>query len=138
SGDDANKNDDIGTSSELNLSFGDTLYLHPNGTGGSPIVTIKLSGTENYKMCSIAMTFALRNHSKLGFIDGSCKRDNDNPALANQWDLCNSVVVTWILNSLNRDLFADAIYTKTSYEMWNDLREIYDKVDGFVVFNLLL
>ncbi|GKB71830.1 hypothetical protein Tco_0933242 [Tanacetum coccineum] len=48
--DDANKHDDIGTSSELTLSFGDTLYLHPNDTGGSSIVTIKLTSTENYKM----------------------------------------------------------------------------------------
>nr|GEU42012.1 ribonuclease H-like domain-containing protein [Tanacetum cinerariifolium] len=65
--DNSNKNDDksIGSSSELNLSFGDSLYLHPNDTGGSPIVTIKLTGTENYKMWSIAMTFALRNHNKL-------------------------------------------------------------------------
>ncbi|GKA68895.1 ribonuclease H-like domain-containing protein [Tanacetum coccineum] len=110
SGNDANKYDDIGTSSELNLSFGDTLYLHPNDTGGSPIVTIKLTGTENYKMQSIAMTYALRNHNKLGFIDGSCKRDNNNPALANQWDMCNYVV--------------------------NDLKETYDKVDGSAVFNL--
>ncbi|GJU39748.1 ribonuclease H-like domain-containing protein [Tanacetum coccineum] len=69
SGDDTNKHTDIGSYSVLNLSFGDTLYLHPNDTGGSPIVTIKLTGTENYKMWSIAMTFALRNHNKLGFID---------------------------------------------------------------------
>ncbi|GKG57875.1 hypothetical protein Tco_0589486, partial [Tanacetum coccineum] len=52
--------DDIGSSSDLNLSFGDALYLHPNNTGGSPIVTIKLTGTKNYKVWSIAMTFALR------------------------------------------------------------------------------
>ncbi|GJV60560.1 hypothetical protein Tco_1466660 [Tanacetum coccineum] len=64
SGDDVNKiHGDIGSSSELNLSFGDTLYLHHNDTGGSPI---------------------------LGFVDGYCKRDNKNPALANQWDMCNS------------------------------------------------
>ncbi|GJS30311.1 ribonuclease H-like domain-containing protein [Tanacetum coccineum] len=88
SGDDTNKHIDIGSSFELNLSFGDTLYLHPNDTGGSPIVTIKLTGTENYKMWSIAMTFALRNHNKLSFIDGFCKKDNNNnPALANQWDI---------------------------------------------------
>ncbi|GJY60904.1 hypothetical protein Tco_0461561 [Tanacetum coccineum] len=38
SGDDSNKkHDDIGFSSELNLSFGDTLYLYPYDTGGSPI-----------------------------------------------------------------------------------------------------
>ncbi|GJU36944.1 hypothetical protein Tco_1185298 [Tanacetum coccineum] len=43
SGDDANKHINIGSSSELNLSFGDTLYLHPNDTSGSPIMTIKLN-----------------------------------------------------------------------------------------------
>ncbi|GKA99519.1 hypothetical protein Tco_0827513 [Tanacetum coccineum] len=48
-GDDTNKHIDIGSSFELNLSFGDTLYLHPNDTGGSPIVTIKLTGTENLR-----------------------------------------------------------------------------------------
>ncbi|GJV04776.1 ribonuclease H-like domain-containing protein, partial [Tanacetum coccineum] len=87
-------------------------------------------------MWSIAMTFALRNKNKLGFIDGSCKKDPSNPGLANQWDMCNSVVVTWILNSLSPELFAGAIYTKTASEIWNELKETYDKVDGSVVFNL--
>ncbi|GJT00475.1 ribonuclease H-like domain-containing protein [Tanacetum coccineum] len=42
----------------------------------------------------------------------------------------------WILNSLSPDLFAGAIYAKTAYEMWSDLKETYDKVDGYDVFNL--
>ncbi|GJV99825.1 ribonuclease H-like domain-containing protein [Tanacetum coccineum] len=122
----------IGSSSDLNMSFGDALYLHPNNISGSPIVTIKLTSIENYKVWSIAMTFALRNHNKLGFIDGTCKRDKTNLALANQWDMCNSVIVTWILNSLSSELFAGAIYAKNAYEMWTDLKETYDKVDGSV------
>ncbi|GJR47235.1 ribonuclease H-like domain-containing protein [Tanacetum coccineum] len=44
----------VGSSPDLSLSFGDPLYLHPNDTSSTPIVTIK-------------------NHNKLGFIDGSCK-----------------------------------------------------------------
>ncbi|GKC31215.1 putative RNA-directed DNA polymerase, partial [Tanacetum coccineum] len=87
-------------------------------------------------MWSIAMTFTLRNHNKLDFIDGSCKKDSINHGLANQWDMCNSVVVTWILNSLSPVLFAGTIYTKIASEIWNDLKETYDKVDGSVVFNL--
>ncbi|GKB36189.1 retrotransposon protein, putative, ty1-copia subclass [Tanacetum coccineum] len=87
--DDNVKNDDsskkvIGTSCDLNFSFGDSLYLHLNDTGGSPIMTVKLTGTENYTIWSIVMTFALRNNNKLGFIDGSCTKDDSNPALANQ------------------------------------------------------
>ncbi|GKA40416.1 ribonuclease H-like domain-containing protein [Tanacetum coccineum] len=140
--DDINSNDNSnpkivdGSSSDLNLSFGNPLYLLPNDTSGTLIVTIKLTGTENYKMWSISMTFALRNHNKLGFIDGSCKKDSSNHCLANQWDMCNSVVVTWILNSLSPELFASAIYAKTASEIWNDLKETYDNVDGSAMFNL--
>nr|GEU33004.1 hypothetical protein [Tanacetum cinerariifolium] len=50
--------------------------------------------------------------------------------------MCNSVVVTWILNSLSPELFSSAIYTKTASKIWNDLKETYDKVDSSVVFNL--
>ncbi|GJV36993.1 putative reverse transcriptase domain-containing protein [Tanacetum coccineum] len=88
----------LSSSSDLSLSFGDSLYLHPNDTSGSPIVTIKLISPENYKMWSIAMKYALRNHNKLGFIDGTCKRDDKHVALANQWDMCNSVVMIVILS----------------------------------------
>ncbi|GJT39842.1 putative reverse transcriptase domain-containing protein [Tanacetum coccineum] len=128
----------VGSSSDLNLSFGDPLYLLPNETSSTPIVTIKLTGTKNYKMWSIAMTFALRNYNKLSFIDGSCKKDLSNPSLANQWDMCNSIVVTWILNSLSSELFAGAIYAKTTSKMCNDLKETYDKVDGSAISNLIL
>nr|GEX46887.1 hypothetical protein [Tanacetum cinerariifolium] len=128
----------IGSSSNLSLSFGDSLYLHPNDTGGSSIVNIKLTSTENYKTLSIAIKFALRNHNKLGFIDETCKRDDKNVALANQYDMCNSVVVTWILNSLKSKLFAGAINAKTAYDMWNDLKETYDKVDGSAVFDAMI
>ncbi|GJY84215.1 putative RNA-directed DNA polymerase [Tanacetum coccineum] len=124
------------SSSDINLTFGNPLYLHPNDTGGSPIVTIKLTGPDNYKVWSIAMTFALRNHNKIGFIDGTCKKDDTDPALANQWDMCNSVVFTWILNSLSPDLYAGAIYAKNASELWTDLKDTYDKVDGSAVFNL--
>ncbi|GKC76681.1 putative RNA-directed DNA polymerase [Tanacetum coccineum] len=79
------------SSSDLSLNFGDPLYLHPNDTGGSRIVTVKLTGTENYK------------------------------------DMCNSVVFTWIRNSLSSYLYAGAIYAKSAYELWNDLKETYDK-----------
>ncbi|GJX92140.1 ribonuclease H-like domain-containing protein [Tanacetum coccineum] len=102
---------DSSSSLDLNLTFGDPLYLHPNDTGGSPIVTIKLTGTDNYK-------------------------DDTNHALANQWDMCNYVVFTWILNSLSSDLYDGAIYAKTAFELWTDLKDTYDKVDGSAVFNL--
>ncbi|GJU77807.1 ribonuclease H-like domain-containing protein [Tanacetum coccineum] len=133
---DPTKKVDSSSSSDLNLTIGDPLYLHPNDTGGLPIMTIKLTRTNNYKVWSIAMTFALRNHNKIGFIDGTCKKDDTNPAYANQWNMCNSDMFTWILNSLSPDLYVGAIYAKTASELWTDLKDTYDKVDGSAVFNL--
>ncbi|GJS24590.1 hypothetical protein Tco_0453222 [Tanacetum coccineum] len=87
--DNSKKNDNLSSSSKLNLSFGDTLHLHPNDTGSLPIVTIKLTGKKYYK----------------------------------------------ILNSLSPDLFVGDTYAKTDFEMWNDLKETYDNVDGSAMFN---
>nr|GEZ85079.1 ribonuclease H-like domain-containing protein [Tanacetum cinerariifolium] len=52
--------------------------------------------------------------------------DDSDIALANQWDMCNFVVFTWIINSLSPDLYAGAIYAKYAYELWNDPKETYD------------
>ncbi|GJR07099.1 hypothetical protein Tco_1409647 [Tanacetum coccineum] len=46
------------------------------------------------------------------------------------------LVVYWILNSLSSDLYDGAIYAKTACELWTDLKDTYDKVDGSAVFNL--
>nr|GEV98040.1 hypothetical protein [Tanacetum cinerariifolium] len=99
-------------------------------TSGIDALAYTRTGTDNYNMWSCAMKFALRNKSKLGFIDGTLKRKSNNPDHANQWDLCNSVVVTWILNSVSTELYSGQIYSKTAFDMWTDLKDTYDKVDG--------
>nr|GEW91547.1 hypothetical protein [Tanacetum cinerariifolium] len=75
-------------------------------------------------------------YSLLTWADLVDLNDDSDIALANQWDMCNSVVFTWIINSLSPDLYAGAIYAKYAYELWNDPKETYDNVDGSVVFNL--
>ncbi|GJU77272.1 putative RNA-directed DNA polymerase [Tanacetum coccineum] len=96
--------------SGLNLVFGDPLFLNPNDTCRTPLINLKLTGMDNYNIWSIAMKFSLRNKSKLGFIDGTCKR--------------------------NAKLYARQMYSKTTFDMWIDLKHTYDKVDGSVIFNL--
>ncbi|GKF55786.1 putative transcription factor interactor and regulator CCHC(Zn) family protein, partial [Tanacetum coccineum] len=123
-------------SSDINLAFGDALFLHPNDTNGSPLIPMKLTGTKNYKIWSIAMRLALSNKNKLGFTDNTCKTPAATDPLANQWDMCNSMVLTWILNSISPELYAGQIHSKSPSVVWDDLRETYDKVDGSVTFNL--
>ncbi|KAJ0824197.1 putative RNA-directed DNA polymerase [Helianthus annuus] len=118
------------------LDIGDPLYLHPSDSSTLTIVSIKLKGTENYPVWSNAMRLALEAKNKYGFIDGKCIKPKDDQVLANQWDRCNSVVITWLLNSISEELFLGQVFSKLASEVWTDLRESFDKVDGSVVYDL--
>ncbi|XP_076914870.1 uncharacterized protein LOC143574026 [Bidens hawaiensis] len=118
------------------LEASDPLYLHASDSSNLTIVSIKLKGTENYKVWSNAMLLALQVKNKIGFIDGTCVRSNTNEMLARQWDRCNSIVLTWLLNSVSEELYLGQVYSKLATEVWKDLKETYDKVDGSVVFSL--
>ncbi|KAI3673322.1 hypothetical protein L6452_39439 [Arctium lappa] len=118
------------------LDFGDPLYLHPSDTSGASILTLKLIGTDNYKVWACAMTLALETKNKLGFIDGTVIRSVENDVLGKQWDRCNSVVLSWILNSISEDLFVSQVFSRVASEVWTELKETCDKIDGSVTFNL--
>ncbi|GJR60336.1 ribonuclease H-like domain-containing protein [Tanacetum coccineum] len=145
-------------SNDVSVAFGDELYLHPNDVTGAPLISVKLTGTENYNIWSCDIKHVIGSKNKLGFLDDTYKRPANTyplanqwdmwflddtykrPAntypLANQWDMCNFVVLNRILNSIFAKLFAGQVFSKTASVVWADLQETYDKVDGSVTFNL--
>ncbi|XP_071734177.1 uncharacterized protein [Rutidosis leptorrhynchoides] len=58
------------------------------------------------------MLLALSTKNKVGFVNGTYLKNNDDAVLATQWDRCTTSFV------------------------WSELKETYDKVDGSIVFNL--
>ncbi|KAM0050951.1 putative RNA-directed DNA polymerase [Helianthus debilis subsp. tardiflorus] len=132
------KGDSSGSSQTLisKLDIGDPLFLHPSDSSSLTIVGIKLKGTENYRVWSSAMKLALEAKNKFGFIDGKCKKNTDDEVLSSQWDRCNSVVLSWLLNSVSEELYLGQVFSKLAYDVWIDLKETYDKVDGSIVYDL--
>ncbi|KAK1412979.1 hypothetical protein QVD17_34637 [Tagetes erecta] len=119
-----------------NLDFGDPLYLHSSDTNNLSIIHMKLTGTENYAMWASSMELALLVKNKTGFIDKSCVKPTDNPSLTKQWERCNSVVLSWILNSISEELYVGQIFSKVASEVWDELKETYNKIDGSIIYNL--
>ncbi|XP_035830083.1 uncharacterized protein LOC118479587 [Helianthus annuus] len=74
------------------------------------------------------MTLALRVKNKLGFIDGSVVKLETNDILATQWERCNSVVLTWILNFVSEELYLGHMYSKTASEVWKELKKHMTKL----------
>ncbi|XP_076906481.1 uncharacterized protein LOC143562613 [Bidens hawaiensis] len=128
----------MGTSETLisKLDASDPLFLYASDSSCLTVVNIKLKGTGNYILWANSFLLALKAKNKVGFIDGSYKKSIENEVLASQWEMCNSVVLTWILNSICEELYVGQVYSKLASDVWDDLKETYDKVDGSVIFSL--
>ena len=64
------------------------------------------------------MTIALSVKNKLGFIDGSIpKSPGIDISLLNSWIRNNNVVISWILNSVPKEICASVIFSETATEI---------------------
>ncbi|CAM8966406.1 unnamed protein product [Rhodiola kirilowii] len=64
------------------------------------------------------MAFGVK--TKLGFIQGHFPRPADVSELA-KWERCNSVMFTWIINSVSKEITASLIHSRDSIEAWSNL-----------------
>ncbi|KAL4347692.1 hypothetical protein GQ457_17G017290 [Hibiscus cannabinus] len=112
------------------------LYLYFSDTLGTLLVAHQLTGVENYSLWSRSMRIALLAKNKVGFVDGSCTRNGVAEGLRSQWDWCNALVLSWILNTVNQELSTGIVFASTTSLVWQDFKERFDKVDGFMIYFL--
>ncbi|GJT29086.1 zf-CCHC domain-containing protein [Tanacetum coccineum] len=55
----------------------------------------------------------------------------------NEWDRFNAIMLTWIMNYVSQDVYMGLVYSDNAADVWKELESTYDKVDGYVIFNLL-
>lgn len=83
------------------------------------------------------MLISLSVKSNVGFVDDSLsKPDGTNPKLLHSWIRNNNMVLSWLLNSVNKDISASLIFADTAYEVWIDLRHRFQQKNGPRIFQL--
>lgn len=95
-------------------------FLHSADHPGLVIANQTLDGT-NYNNWYIAMRMSLDVKNKIGFVDGSLVRPDVSDSLFKIWSRCNSMVKSWLLNTVNREIYDSILYYEDAVEMWNDL-----------------
>ncbi|GJS68950.1 putative reverse transcriptase domain-containing protein [Tanacetum coccineum] len=122
-----------------NLDLSNPLHLQTSDFNSNTIISVKLTRTENYKVWAAAMKLAINTRNKIDFLDGTCFKSTyaNSAPLSNQWDRCNSIMLSWLLNSVSEELFLGQIFSDNASEVWAELKETYDKLDGSTIFNLL-
>ncbi|KAF7831574.1 uncharacterized protein G2W53_013907 [Senna tora] len=114
----------------------DPMYLHPSDNPSLQLVATQLTLT-NYLVWSRVMKRALKAKKKVGFIDGSCKQPEDETSEAYlQWSFVDSMVASWLVNSMTKELADAYAYTPSAGEIWNELEEKYGESDRPRIFHL--
>ncbi|GKC76307.1 ribonuclease H-like domain-containing protein [Tanacetum coccineum] len=122
-----------------NLDLGNPLHLQTSDFNSNTIISVKLTGTENYRVWADAMKLAINTRNKTGFLDGTCLKSSyaNSAPMSDQWERCNSIVLSWLFNYVSEELFPRQIFYDNAFEVWAELKETYDKLDGSITFNLL-
>ncbi|XP_061355814.1 uncharacterized protein LOC133300307 [Gastrolobium bilobum] len=110
-------------------------FLHSVDLLGLILVTDTLSGP-NYHTWHRAMTMALTAKNKFQFVDGSLPQPNPDDLLYCIWVRCNSMVCSWILNAVSREIVDSLIYIPTAHDIWNDLRDRFQQGNAPRIFQL--
>lgn len=110
------------------------LFLQHTDTPGSSLISLQLTGSENYALWSRSFRIGLVGKSKLGFVDGRFPKSMFEPILFDQWEKCNAIVLSWIMNVVRPGLLSSVVYASDARKVWLDLRERFDTVNGSRIF----
>ena len=117
----------------VNLDTESPFYVHSSEGPNSVFISPKFNDS-NYLAWSRSMQRALGAKNKLPFINGSLPIPDD--LNQNAWERCNHLVQSWLINSVSDSIAQTIIFHDTAFDVWQDLKECFSKVDRNRIANL--
>ncbi|XP_023885950.1 uncharacterized protein LOC111998064 [Quercus suber] len=111
-------------------------FFNSNENPSNILVTQPLLGMRNYHSWSQVMVLALTAKKKISFVNGKISKPEDDSPLYEDWESCNTMVLSWLINSMHVDVSSNIMYCETAREMWLELKRLYLQGNGPKVYNL--
>ncbi|WMV29150.1 hypothetical protein MTR67_022535 [Solanum verrucosum] len=121
---------------EVKIDQNHPRYIGPSDGPGSILVPIQLKGSENYGLWRRSMCITLQAKKKLGFVLETYNKSSFDKELHEQWETCNAIVLSWLINTVALHLFSGIVYVTDDRTVWVDLQERFDKVNRVRIFQL--
>jgi len=99
------------------------------GNPGLSIAQVQLRG-ENYDEWARSFRTALRARKKFGFVDGTIKRPDEKSKDLEDWWTINSLLVSWIRNTIEPSLRSTISHVEVAKDLWNDIKERFFVTNG--------
>ncbi|KAL0458692.1 UNVERIFIED_CONTAM: hypothetical protein Slati_0496400 [Sesamum latifolium] len=100
------------------------------------ILSAPLNG-KNWLTWSRSVRIALEGRDRLGFIDGSCTKQAEGSKEFRQWRIADTVVRTWILKTISKNIINIFLYTTSVQSLWMELEARYGEYDGPLLYKIL-
>lgn len=105
-------------------------FLGSQDNPGNLITTVQLRG-ENYDQWAQAIRLSLRARRKYGFVNGTVpKPTTKEAAMVEDWQTVHSMIVSWLMNTIEPTLRSTISYYEDAHLLWKDLRERFCVVNG--------
>jgi hypothetical protein len=120
------------------MDYSNPFFLHHGDSPGAILVAQQLTG-DNYSSWKRAMLMALTTKNKIGFVNGSLPIPLDLPdsdPLSFSWCRCNNMVLSWLINSVSKEIAAIIIYIDSATDMWTDLQDRFSQLNGLRIFQI--
>ena len=99
------------------IDVSNPLYIHPSDNPSLILVPVNFEGV-GYRSWRRGVMRSLSMKNKLGFITGELRRPPITSPQYRQWERCDNMVTSWILNSLSKDIADSVEYVSDAVELW--------------------
>ncbi|XP_059315522.1 uncharacterized protein LOC132066174 [Lycium ferocissimum] len=111
------------------------LYIAPSDSPGALLINTVFDG-KSFGGWKRAMWIALTAKNKAGFIDGTTAEPAVGSDLHPSWSRSNNMVISWLLNSLSRDISESVLYYHTAKDIWVELEARFGQSSGARLYQL--
>lgn len=118
-----------------NVNTNHPYHLNASGSHGINLVNSIFDG-KGFPGWRRSVLIALSAKKQLGFINGACKPPDLTAPEFEKRCCCNDMVISWLLNSLSKEIGDSVIYSKTAKELWESLKHRFEKSNGAKIYHL--
>lgn len=134
-----NRSDPISSNSQSSSSsiieVSNPLFLASSDNPSTILVSKVFDGT-GFASWKRSMTLALSAKNKIGFVDGTIQKPDENSNQFETWNRVNSMVISWLLNSLSKDIAESVLFLQTACDIWNEINQRYQQANGALIYQI--
>ena len=99
-------------------------------TSNSIQITVHRLNGRNFLEWSQSVKLAIDGRGKLGYLTGETKQPSEKDPGFRTWRSENSLVMAWLLNSMELSIAKPHMFIKTAKEVWDSVRETYSDLEN--------